>query len=225
MKKKKNLLGKILSIVVLCTFFVGMASVVYAAGGSANSFWTQASEWYSNGSTNTYLDENVLSSIANLVEVAGTAVIAIATVVIGIKYVLGSVTEKASAKENLITLLVACVFFFGWSNIRSVLITGVSFTNTGTVSNLNGQSTLFLLKGNQDSIGGAFQSVFGIVLTVAQIIAIIVTVYMGVKYIFSGAEGKAKLKEKGMSYVIGIILIFTTLNFIKFVSKAINAAF
>ena len=95
MKKRKNLLGKMLSIIMLCTFFVGIANIVYAAGDTGSSFWTQASEWYSQGSTNTYLDESVLSSIANLIEVAGTAIIAIATVVVGIKYVLGSVTEKS----------------------------------------------------------------------------------------------------------------------------------
>ena len=47
---------------------------------------------------------------------------------------------------------------------------------------------------------------------------------MGVKYIFSGAEGKAKLKEKGIMYIVGIILIFTTLNILTFISESINNA-
>ncbi len=225
MKKYKSLFKKIYFIMVLSVCLIFSYGTVSAAGNSSNSFWSQASDWYSGGSTNTFLDESVLSDIANLVEVAGTAVIAIATVVIGVKYILGSVTEKASAKENLITLLVACVFFFGWSNIRGLLIKNVDFTNSGTVSSIDGNSTLFVLENTGTSIDSAFKSVFGIVLTVAQIIAILCTAYMGVKYILSGGEGKAKLKEKSITYVIGIIMIFTALNFIRFISSAINGMF
>lgn len=218
--KSKTLIKKILFIsFVFVLMFISFSFV------AADSWDDEARNWFRGGETNTYLDENVLSSIASLVEVAGTAVIAIATVVVGIKYVLGSVTEKASAKENLITLLVACIFFFGWSNIRSILITGVTFTNSGTVSNIDANNAGIGVLNDRNGFEGAFKNVFGIVLTVAQIIALLVTVYMGVKYIFSGAEGKAKLKEKGVSYIIGIIMIFTTLNFIKFISDAINNAF
>ncbi len=222
MKKCKNLFRDMCFVIVLSMCLIFGYGTVNAANNSSGSFWSQASDWYSDGNTNTFLDDSVLSDIASLVEVAGTAVIAIATVVIGVKYILGSVTEKVEAKENLITLLVACIFFFGWSNIRGLLIKNVDFTNSGTVSSLGGNSTLFILENTGNSVDSAFKSVFGIVLTVAQIIAILCTAYMGVKYVLSGGEGKAKLKEKSMMYIIGIIMIFTALNFIKFVSSAIN---
>ena len=63
-----------------------------------------------------------------------------------------------------------------------------------------------------------------IVILVAKFVAVIATVYMGVKYIFSGPEVKAKLKEKSIMYIIGIILIFTTLNVLSFISSSINNA-
>ena len=214
-------------IMTTITIFMLMLGTTVVFANSSGSFWQQASNWYADGSTNTYLDNSVLTDIASLVEVAGTGVIAIATVVIGVKYLLGSVADKASAKENLITLLVACLFFFGWSNIRDVLIVGNrAFSNdTGGVTQIDGTTTLFFLQNTSTGIGSAFSNVFGIVLVVAQIIAILATAYMGIKYVFGGANNKAKLKEKSIGYIIGIIMIFTTLNFLKFISSAINGMF
>ena len=63
-----------------------------------------------------------------------------------------------------------------------------------------------------------FGTIFGIVLTIAKIIALIATVYIGFKFVFSGADGKSQLKEKGIMYIIGIILIFATINVLSFVS-------
>lgn len=221
-KKRNNLKNNILFITVLivgCFIFTNN----YVLG---ETFWDQAANWYSNGSTNSYLDTNVVSELANIVEIIGTGVIAIATVVLGIKYVLGSVTDKASVKENLITLLVACFFFFGWSNIRDIVIKNVDYNQTTgnlAVSGISGKTQLFIFNGT-NSLETAFASVFSIVILVAKFVAVIATVYMGVKYIFSGPEVKAKLKEKSIMYIIGIILIFTTLNVLSFISSSINNA-
>lgn len=214
--KRNKFIKRISGILVVLFLFLGTTFV--NAG-----FWEQASDWYSAGSTSTYLDSSIITEIANMIEVIGTAVIAITTVVLGIKYMVGSVTEKAEVKENMITLLVACIFFFGWSNLRQILIKGVTYDQNGVVSGISGSSQLFIFNGN-GTLEGAFAQVFSIVLIIAKLVAIVATVYMGVKYIFSGAEGKAKLKEKGIMYIVGIILIFTTLNILTFISNSINNA-
>lgn len=214
--KKNKFIKKVVGVLIVFALFVCSTSV--NAG-----FWEQASTWYSGGSTNTYLESSIITEIANMVEVVGTAVIAIATVVLGIKYMLGSVTEKADVKDSMTTLLVACIFFFGWSNLRQILIKGVTYDQNGAVSGISGASQLFIFSGN-GTLEGAFAQVFSIVLIIAKLVAIVATVYMGVKYIFSGAEGKAKLKEKGIMYIVGIILIFTTLNILTFISNSINNA-
>ncbi len=211
---KKNDTFKVLIFTVMMLVFV--ARIVNAA-----AFWDQAKEWYDQGSTNTYLDVNVINDLGSMVEVVGTGVIAIATVVLGIKYVLGSVTDKASVKENMITLLVACIFFFGWSNIRSVVIKGVNFTGAAVAEGGISQGAQIFLLADGATLEQALAQVFSIVIAFAKVIAVICTLYMGVKYIFSGAEGKAKLKEKGIMYIVGIILIFTTLNILSFISDAI----
>ena len=218
--KKNKIFRKIIQMTFV--FFV-IASAISTT--QAADFWNQASKWYSGGSTNTYLDSSVIGEISDMVEVIGTGVIAIATVVLGIKYVLGSVTEKADVKESMITLLVACIFFFGWSNLRNILITDINVDpNTGAITGISGKTQLFIFSGQSQSLETALAQVFSIVILIAKVIAVIATVYMGVKYIFSGSEGKAKLKEKGVMYIIGIVLIFTTLNVLTFVSNSINQA-
>ena len=166
-------------------------------------FWDKASQWYSEGETTTYFNSSVLSQIASVVEVIGTGVIAIATVVLGIKYIFGSVSDKVSVKENLVTLLIACIFFFGWSNIRGLLIKNINYdqsTGNIAVSGISGDTQLFIFNGS--SLESTFASIFSIIILIAKFIAVIVTVYMGVKYIFSGPEVKAKLKERSAMYII-----------------------
>lgn len=218
---KKGRISKAIFILIMVNVFVLVNFVL-----AADNFWDQAADWYSAGGTETYLDSNVLSEIANIVEIIGTAVIAIATVVLGIKYVLGSVTDKASVKENMITLLIACIFFFGWSNIRDLLINNIQYdSSTGNiaVSKITGSTQLFIFSGT-NSLESAFASIFSMIILIAKLVAVIATVYMGVKYIFSGAEQRAKLKEKGIMYIVGIILIFTTINVLSFISSSINNA-
>lgn len=216
--KKNKIFRKIIQMTFILFVIASAISTTRAA-----DFWNQASKWYSGGSTNTYLDSSVIDEMSDVVEVIGTGVIAIATVVLGIRYVLGSVTEKADVKESMVTLLVACIFFFGWSNLRNILITNISIDkSTGAVTGISGKTQLFIFSNQSQSLETALAQVFSIVILIAKVIAVIATVYMGVKYIFSGAEGKAKLKEKGVMYIIGILLIFTTLNVLSFVSQSIN---
>lgn len=216
--KFKNIINGF-NIFILVMILLSSAQMVFAAGNNDYNFWDVASNWYQQGETNTYLDDSVLSQIANIIEIVGTGVIAIATVVLGIRYILGSATQRADVKDNMITLLVACLFFFGWSNLREILISGVTFTGNG-VSKVDGTSKFNIF--DPTSLSVTLGNVFGIVLNVGKAVALIATVYIGIKYVFSGAEGKSQLKEKGIMYIIGIILIFSTLNIVTFISKAVN---
>ncbi len=222
-KMKKNLRLKNIingfNIFLLVMILLSTAQTVFAGTTNDYDFWNVAGTWFQQGQTNTYLDESVLSQIANIVEIVGTGVIAIATVVLGIRYILGSATQRADVKDNMITLLVACLFFFGWSNLRGILISGVTFSGNG-VSNISGNAKFNIF--DPTSLAKTLGNVFGIVLNIGKAVALIATVYIGFKYVFSGAEGKSQLKEKGIMYIIGIILIFSTFNIITLVSKAVN---
>lgn len=211
--KLKNILIRFFSIFCICF----MLANVYAA--SSDDWWGKATEWYKNGETNVTVSKSMVSGIADFVEVVGTAVIAIATVVIGMKFMFGTVQGKSEAKENLINLLVACIFFFGWSNIRGLLITG----NATGAGGLKGDTALvFFQKGNYKE---AFAQLFTLVVTVAQMVAVASIVVLGVKYVFAGADAKAQLKQKSPGMIVGIILIFCTVTVLKVIAKIISGSF
>lgn len=211
---KKNKIFTLIIMAIMCISVV-FSTNVYAANDGLD-WWDKATGWYSGGSTDVSLSDNVLSGIANMVEIVGTAVIAIATVVIGIKYMLGTVQGKTEAKENMITLLVACLFFFGWANIRDLLITG----NATGKGGLTGDTGLIFFNG---SLENTFSLIFTLLVVVGKFIAVAAILFMGVKYIFAGADAKAQLKEKSPAMIIGVILIFCTLTVLGLISNTINS--
>ena len=219
MMKSKTIRILITSYMVL-VMMLNITTYVLAEDPAQNTdydFWEAASKWFSTDQKDAgeivLLPEGIMKQLTTIVEVVGTGVIAIATV-----------SEKTQAKEGMLTLLVACVFFFGWSNLRKVLFDGISFDDNGTVTEIGGASTVLFFQG-ATTLENALSVIFAIVLFIAKIVAVGVSVYMGVKYIFSGAEQKAKFKEKSVNYIIGIILIFLTLQILTFISESINNAF
>lgn len=209
--KKRN----IFFMLVLLLFVGTVGNEVLAANGL--EFWDKATNWYSSQENNSVgISTNMLDGISNLIEVVGTAVIAIATVVIGAKFMLGTVQGKVEAKENLVTLLVACFFFFGWTNIRDLLINGNSTGENG----INGSTQLIFLQGG--NLQTTFAQVFSFVVVIAKFLCVLSILYMGVKYIFAGANAKAQLKEKSPAMIIGIILIFCAVNVVGFIADIVT---
>lgn len=210
--KKKN----IFFMLILLLFVGTIGNEVLAANGL--EWWDQSTNWYSSQTSNSVgLNTNMLDGIANLVEIVGTAVIAIATVVIGAKFMLGSVQGKVEAKENLMTLLVACFFFFGWTNIRDLLITG----NASGENGITGSTQLIFFQGG--NLQTTFAQVFTFIVLIAKLLCVLAIIYMGVKYIFAGANAKAQLKEKSPAMIIGIILIFCAVNVVGFIADLVTS--
>lgn len=213
MKKSRKNIIKLFTFLILLTIFAAFATdAVYAI-----DWWDKATNWYDGQTTaSTGISSSVLSGIAETVEIIGTGVIAIATVVIGIKYVFGTVQGKADAKENLITLLVACLFFFGWSNIRDLLIVG-NATATGGIS---GSTKLIFFQGGD--IKASFAQIFTLLVTIGKFLCVLAILFMGVKYVLSGANARAQLKEKGPAIIIGTILIFCTVSVLGAIADIID---
>ena len=203
MKNKKRL------IVIMCCMLFIFISNIYATG----DFWGQAAGWFKEAKGSYFMPTQATSIInifTDMINVVGTTVIVIATVVLGIKYMLSSVDSKTEAKEGLITLFIACVFFFGWTSISELLFPKNNFifiSNTDT---------------SYENVLGRILSAFSYI---ANIIAILVVIYVGVKYLLAGASGKADLKGKSVNFIIGIILVFATTNALTFISKIITETF
>lgn len=198
-KKRSLLLGFFIFFIMAC--FTGY-NYVYA------DFWSDAKTWFEQGQLNNTAGNAVtslVSEIGGYINITGTAVIVMATIVLGLRYIMGNSSDKARVKESLITLLVACVFFFGWTNISSILISG---------------KDLIIYQGTGD-YNSAVLKIYYLFKFVAQIIAAIAIVYVGIKYIFAGATGKAELKDKSWMFIIGIILVFASIEVLTFVSNVI----
>lgn len=176
-------------------------------------FWGNATNWFNKvNSENGDLranetTQNIIEDLENMILVLGTTVIVIATIFLGIKYMIGSVDSKTDAKEGLFNLLVACLFFFGWNSIKNLLFPGNSF---------------IFVESSDVSYANPIGRVYNIVVYIAQFAAIIAIIYVGIKYIFAGVQGKTELKEKSGTFVIGVILAFCTTGFLTYISKVIN---
>lgn len=204
---------KIMSIAI---FAFMMLMTITTTNAVAIEWWDKASSWYKAGESNVGISTDVLDGLATTLEVVGTGVIAVATVVIGIKYIMGTVEGKVQAKESLMNLLVACIFFFGWSGIRGMLITG----NASGIGGIKGNSTgLSFFDGD---IGTTFARVFTLLVMFGKVLTVLAVVYMGVRYVFAGADAKAQLKQKSPALIIGIVLIFCATTFLGLLANVIN---
>lgn len=206
--KKKYVKGIVLVLYVLmcCTLFF---SNCYADSSSTNTgkkdFFNAAKEWYDEGTVEK-VNLEPLTDIITYINLLGTVIIVLATMVLGIKFMVSSAEGKSEVKQNLSTLLVACVFFFGWDSISNLIMPNSKF---------------FLTEG-ADDFASIVAKVYSLAVFVLDIVAVIVIIYIGVKYIFSGAAGKSNLKGKSAEFIIGIILTFCTLSFLSYTSKVVN---
>lgn len=171
------------------------------------NFFESASEWFNSGKEEEKkIDLTAVSELIDIIDLVGTVIITLATMILGIKFMVSSAEGKSEVKQNLSTLLVACVFFFGWDSIKNLVFPDDNF---------------FLTNGASD-YKTMVAGVYSLAVFVLEIVAVIVIIYIGVKYIFSGATGKSNLKGKSAEFIIGIILTFCTISFLSYLSKVIN---
>lgn len=153
--------------------------------------------------------KEVINTFSNMVNVVGTTVIVLVTIFLGIKYMFGSFEAKGDVKESLLNLIVACIFFFGWSSIWNLLFSG-------------GQ---FVFSKGATSYTSVVARIFNTLTNIANFLAVGAVIYIGVRYIFSGAQGKADLKGKSGQFIIGIILAFCSVGFLNYISDLIKSIF
>lgn len=200
-------------LIISCLMCTAISSV-YA------DWWGESSSWYSGDGFGDGDDvmkpsnlkipdeaQKVVDEFTYMVNVVGTTVIVLVTIFLGIKYMFGSFEDKANVKESLTNLIVACIFFFGWNAIWNLLF-------------VDGE--LVFVKGT-DSYTSALANVFATLTSIANLLAVGAVLYIGIRYIFAGAQGKAELKGKSVQFMLGIILAFCSVGFLNYISKLINS--
>ena len=108
---------KIISIILLVTMLLAtVASTVYAAdvGDTLDKM---------NGQSNVKNDQLVAigNRVVNIIQVVGIVVAVVILLIIGIKYMVGSASEKAEFKKSMIPYIVGAVLIFAGTSIVKVI--------------------------------------------------------------------------------------------------------
>lgn len=119
MKNVINISIKILLMFIVCvTLFCTFGNrFIYAAGDFDVNFWDPSN---SVGEGDSKLLE-IGNKIIGPIQLIGSLVSVVAIIIIGIKYMLGSVEEKAQYKEILWPYFLGAVFVFGITNVLSIV--------------------------------------------------------------------------------------------------------
>lgn len=73
------------------------------------------------GGNNTGAIENAGNGILSIVSMIGSAISIIAIIALGIKYMLGSVEERASYKKTLMPYFIGAIFVFGATTVSGII--------------------------------------------------------------------------------------------------------
>lgn len=101
----------IISILMLC-----FSNTVFAAGALVD----QLDPDYDDPNAGGVL--NIGQTIINWISIAGIIIAVVVLVILGIKYMIGSASEKAEYKKTMIPYLVGAILVFGASAIAQVII-------------------------------------------------------------------------------------------------------
>lgn len=166
--------------------------------GSSADWWGGASNWGSGMASSAIANKNnnILSGVVSVIKAVGNIVFVTVTVLLGVKYIWGGVDSKASVKDSLVTLVIAALVFYGWDTL-SALFSPDKF-----------------LAGSAEATATKIAST---ILYVCNFLAVGGVVYVGMKYMMAGADGKAQLKAQSVPMILGIIMVFATVTFLNLI--------
>lgn len=116
MKKISKIL--VVMLLVLMTMTMFMSVTVNASTDSAS----KVDDLFNGGSVQVDGINNVGKNIVSIITTIGIIVAVIVLLILGIKYMMGSASEKAEYKKTMIPYLVGAVLIFGASAIAKAVI-------------------------------------------------------------------------------------------------------
>ena len=132
---KKILISFFIILITIFTFTFN--SSVYAqtsldgSTGTVDDIMSGADSFVNEGESNVSIDENLLGETAgflyNMLLAFGIITAVIVGSILGIKYMIGSVEEKAEYKQTLLAYLISCVVVFGAFGIWKLVINILSY--------------------------------------------------------------------------------------------------
>lgn len=88
---------------------------------------------------------------------------------------------------------------------------GVFKVPSGTSTSLSGKAT---------SMGGV---VLGIFQAVGTVVAVVILVWLGIKYIMASPDGKAEIKKQAFGYILGAVLLFGAVWLVPLIQGLVNS--
>lgn len=128
MKKVSKVLSIILLVAIVMT--IGMGTVVNASEKISSG--QQVNNLFTGGNADTSGISGVGANIVKIITTIGIIVAVIVLLILGIKYMMGSASEKAEYKKTMIPYLVGAVLIFGASAIAKAVI-AMSESIAGTI--------------------------------------------------------------------------------------------
>jgi len=196
-------------LVVVFMVFNMISQVVYAdslletifgkGGGFFKNYFTNDSK-NSSGEAQKIINPIKNSGIIDAIKTIGYLIFFIAGSIIGLKYMISGVEGKVAAKEGLIGYCLGAVMFY----LADQVFTFFFKVFTGGISNATSYT----------SLEGTIWSTFTSVISVA--IVLVVVIY-GLKFMWSSAEDRGRLKQGMVPMLIGAVLILCTTQILKFV--------
>ena len=114
-KKLKMFLSAIMVIMMVTVMFLNVYSYATAAPDPGQVVTGDAS-------TDTTGIQNIGNQIVTIISTIGSIVSVIVLVVLGIKYMMGSVEERAEYKKAMTPYLVGAVMLFAITNILAIIV-------------------------------------------------------------------------------------------------------
>lgn len=127
MKRNKIRVIKIIGIILISLLLIiSLNNQVFADPAYVDKNPASNPEYYRPNSTNDASDAGKLQTIGNdivgVIQVIGTVLSVVVLVVIGIKYMIGSVEERAEYKRTMLPYIIGAVLVFGITNILGIIV-------------------------------------------------------------------------------------------------------
>lgn len=177
--------NKVIIVIIAMLFIVALVPKNTLAVTPAN-ITGQAPE-----GVDTDVEMSFVNNIEGLLRTIGIFVAAGAMMVIGIKYMSGSIEEKANYKKTMMPYLIGCILLFGASILAPMIVDMFSEAKTA------------------EDIGNTALGAIQVVGTIMSVLALMI---LGIKYMLGSAEEKASYKKSMMPYLIGAVLVFGAVN-------------
>lgn len=112
----KNKVMKIVSLIITLILLVSITVPVFAAGGVINSYQPTGANSATSASV-----ESISNQIIGIVQVVGVAIAVIMLIVLAIKYLTSSASDKAEIKKSAFIYVVGAICLFGAVGVMQII--------------------------------------------------------------------------------------------------------